>query len=54
MKYRISGVLGFLILGVMLSAVHAENEYLALGQGSQKIHITAIKVTGTPDEGRNI
>ena len=29
MKHIIAGIIGFLILGVMLSAAHAENGYLA-------------------------
>jgi lipopolysaccharide export system protein LptA len=53
MKYITSGLVGFLFLGAILTAVHAENGYLALGQGSQGIRITAIKQTGTPDEGKS-
>jgi len=52
MKYVSSGLVGFLILGAILSAAHAENGYLALGQGSQRIQISALKVTGTADEGK--
>ena len=54
MKYITSGLVGFLLLGAIMSAVYAENGYLALGQGSQKLDISADKVTVTdrPEEGK--
>jgi lipopolysaccharide export system protein LptA len=57
MKHIIAGIIGFLILGVVLSAARAENGYLALGQGSQEpIDITSKKFTtrNIPDGKENV
>jgi lipopolysaccharide export system protein LptA len=52
MKNITYGLAGFLILCVALSAAYAENGYLAIGQGSQKLNISANKVRGTFDKGK--
>jgi lipopolysaccharide export system protein LptA len=57
MKHIFSGLIGFLIMGVMLSAAYAQNGYLSLSQSSQEpIDITAKKFTARniPDGKENI
>jgi len=49
MKYISPGIIGVSILAVTLSTGYAENGYLGLGQGSQRIQVSADKVTGMPD-----
>jgi len=46
MKHKISGLIVFLVLGCVLIAAGANNEYLSLGKGSdQPIDITSTKFT---------
>jgi lipopolysaccharide export system protein LptA len=49
MKYIIACIVGFLILGVALSATYAENDYFALGQGSQKFEPKADHLSMLPE-----
>lgn len=44
MKHKIAGLVGFLVLGCVLTGAQAANEYLGLGKGSdQPIDITSTK-----------
>ncbi len=44
MKHKIAGLVGFLVLGCVLTGARAANEYLGLGKGSdQPIDITSTK-----------
>ena len=46
MKHKIAGLVVFLVLGCVLTAAGANNEYLSLGKGSdQPIDITSTKFT---------